>query len=66
MMKTVTNLENEINYKKLKAGVSQQTLRRLDKNFKSFFKTIKDWKKNQLSIWLNQNRLNLLKEFFIT
>ena len=36
-MKQTTNLEGEINYKLLKAKVAQQTLRRLDKNFKSFF-----------------------------
>ena len=47
IMKTTKNLENEINYKKLKAGVSQQILRKLDKNFMSFFKSIKDWKKNK-------------------
>jgi len=46
-MKITKNLENEINYKKLKAGVSQQILRKLDKNFMSFFKSIKDWKKNK-------------------
>ena len=40
------NLENEINYKKLKAQVSQQILMVLDKNLKSYFKSIKDWKKN--------------------
>jgi putative transposase len=30
----------------LKAKVAQQTLRRCDKNFKSFFSANKDWKKN--------------------
>jgi putative transposase len=47
IMKVQKNLENEINYKKLKAGVSQQVLRRLDKNFSSFFRSISDWKKNK-------------------
>jgi putative transposase len=42
----VENLEGEINYKLLKAKVSQQTLRRLDKNFKSFFKCHQDYQKN--------------------
>jgi putative transposase len=45
-MKQVENLESEINYKLLKAKVSQQTLRRLDKNFKSFFRCHQDFQKN--------------------
>jgi putative transposase len=45
-MKQVTNLEGEINYKLLKAKVAQQTLRRLDKNFKSFFSCQEDFQKN--------------------
>ena len=46
IMKVATNLEGEINYKLLKAQTSQQTLKNLDKDFKSYFKSIKDWKKN--------------------
>lgn len=45
-MKQVTNLEGEINYNLLKAKVAQQTLRRLDKNFKSFFSSHKDYLKH--------------------
>jgi len=45
-MKQVTNLEGEINYRFLKSKVAQQTLRRVDKNFKSFFTATKDFKKN--------------------
>jgi len=45
-MKQVTNLEGEVNYKLLKAKVAQQTLRRLDKNFKSFFSCHQDFQKN--------------------
>ncbi|MEN8220122.1 MAG: transposase [Pseudomonadota bacterium] len=45
-MKQVTNLEGEVNYRLLKSAVSQQTLRRLDKNFKSFFMCHHDFKKN--------------------
>jgi putative transposase len=45
-MKQIHNLEGEINYRLLKSAVSQQILRRLDKNFKSFFMTIQDFKKN--------------------
>ena len=46
VMKQVNNLEGEINYKLLKAKVSQQTLRRLDKNFKSFFMATQGFNKN--------------------
>lgn len=41
-----SNLDGNINYKLLKAQVSQQILMSLDKNIKSYFKSIKDWKKN--------------------
>lgn len=46
VMKQVVNLEGEVNYRLLKAKVAQQTLRRLDKNFKSFFRANQDFKKN--------------------
>jgi putative transposase len=45
-MKQVHNLEGSINYKLLKAKVSQQILRRLDKNFKSFFQSHLDFQTN--------------------
>lgn len=45
LMSTKTNLEGNINYKLLKIQVSQQILMLLDKNIKSYFKSIKDWKK---------------------
>jgi len=45
-MKQVENLEGEINYRLLKSKVAQQTLRRVDKNFKSFFNASKDFHKN--------------------
>jgi len=45
-MKQVRNLEGEINYKFLKAKVAQQTLRRVDRNFKSFFNASEDFKTN--------------------
>lgn len=47
IMKQTLNLENNINYKLLKAGVSQQILKKLDKNFVSFFKSIKDYATNK-------------------
>lgn len=43
-MKTVTNLDGEVNYRLLKAGVSQQILRRLDQNYVAYFKALKTWK----------------------
>ena len=46
IMKQTTNLKNEINYKLLPAQTSQQILKLLDKNHKSFFKSIKDYEKN--------------------
>lgn len=47
MMKDIINLEGEINYKLLKAQVAQQCLKQLDKNVKSYVKSIKDWKKHK-------------------
>ncbi|EDN66982.1 Transposase, IS605 OrfB [Beggiatoa sp. PS] len=45
-MKQVFNLEGSINYKLLKSKISQQILRRLDKNFKSFFQLNQDFHLN--------------------
>jgi len=45
-MKQVENLDGKINYRLLKSKVAQQTLRRVDKNFKSFFNATQDFKKN--------------------
>ena len=45
-MKQVENLEGSINYRLLKAKVAQQILRRLDKNFKSFFQSHQDFHLN--------------------
>ena len=45
-MQSTFNLEGEINYRLLKAQVSQQCLRVLDKNIKSYIKSIKDYKKH--------------------
>jgi putative transposase len=47
IMQKEYNLENEINYKKLKAQVSQQILMTLDKDIKSYIKSIKDYSKNK-------------------
>jgi len=46
IMKVTKNLKNEINYRLLKAQVSQQVLKQLDNNWKSYFKAIKDYKSN--------------------
>jgi putative transposase len=45
-MKQVRNLEGEINYKSLKSKVAQQTLRRVDQNFRAFFNASRDFVKN--------------------
>ena len=45
IMPQTLNLDGECNYRLLKAQVSQQTLRSLEKNVKSYVKSIKDWKK---------------------
>ncbi len=46
VLKTTENLNHEINYRKLKAQVAQQVLRILDKNWTSFFNSLKAYKKN--------------------
>lgn len=44
LMKATPNLEGEINYRLLKAQVSQQILKILDRNVKAYCKAIKDFK----------------------
>jgi len=39
-------IKEDVDFKSLPAQTSQAILRRLDSNWKSFFKSIKDWKKN--------------------
>lgn len=39
-------VKNSVDYKALPAKVSNQVLKVLDRNWKSFFKAIKEWKKN--------------------
>ncbi len=43
LMKATPNLEGDINYRFLKAQVSQQILKVLDKNVKAYCKAIKDY-----------------------
>ena len=45
IMKNIPNLEGDFNYRMIKSVLAQQTLRLLDKNVKSYCKSIKDWKK---------------------
>ena len=47
LLKNKENLEGQVNYKLLKAQVSQQCLRLLEKNIKSYIKAVKDWSKNK-------------------
>jgi len=43
VLKDTPNLNGEINYRKLKAQVSQQCIKVLDKSIKGYVKSIKDW-----------------------
>ena len=47
VLKVTPNIEGEINYRKLKAQVSQQCLKALDKSVKGYVKSIKDWSKHK-------------------
>lgn len=47
ILQKTQNLEGEINYRLLKAQVSQQCLKVLDKNISSYIKSIKDYSKNK-------------------
>ena len=44
LMKEKTNMEGQVNYKLLKAQCSQQTLKLLEKDIKSFYRAIQAWK----------------------
>lgn len=46
IMKTITNLEGNINYRLLPSKVSQQILMLLDKNIKSFYRALRDYEKH--------------------
>ncbi len=46
MLKQTKNLEGEINYRKLKAQVAQQTIKLVEKAVSSYFKSLKQWKAN--------------------
>lgn len=60
-LQTTNNLEGEINYRLLKAQVSQQCLRILDNNIKSYIKAVKDYAKNK-SKYKNYPRLPQYKK----
>lgn len=47
LMKEKQNLNGKINYKLLKAQISQQILKVLDKSVKSYVKSVKDWGKHK-------------------
>lgn len=44
LMKEKTNMEGQVNYKLLKAQCSQQTLKLLEKDIKSFYRAVQAWK----------------------
>ena len=54
IMKNTKNLDGDINYRLLKAQCSQQVLRILDKNIKSYYKSVQDYKNILISIRKNQ------------
>jgi IS605 OrfB family transposase len=54
-------LKNSENYKALPAQTAQQTLRVLDRNWKSFFRATKDWKKHSEK-YLNRPKMPRYKE----
>ena len=62
IMKVTKNLEGEINYKLLKAQTSQQVLAQLDHNWSSYFKSLKDWRKNPSKYKSKPNPPRYLKE----
>lgn len=47
IMQSVTNLDGQVNYRLLKAQVAQQCLMLLDKNIKSYIKSIKRYSKDK-------------------
>lgn len=46
LMKVMVNLDDEINYKLLKSHTSQHILKLLDKNWTSYFRSLKEFKNN--------------------
>lgn len=58
---TYALMKSSEQYKALPAVASQQILMELDKNFKSYFKSVKDWKKNK-SKYLGMPKLPKYKE----
>lgn len=46
ILKNTKNLDGEINYRLLKSQCSQQVLKLLDKNIKSYYRSIQDYKKH--------------------
>ena len=46
LMQVAPNLDGEVNYRLLKAQVAQQCLKLLEKNVKSYIKSVKYWSKN--------------------
>lgn len=50
IMQSVTNLDGQVNYRLLKAQVAQQCLMLLDKNIKSYIKSIKRYSKDKCGL----------------
>ncbi len=68
-MKTVTNLEGNVNYKLLRDAIADCVVKQVSKDVKSFFELIKKWKKHpedfkakpEFPHFLGRNSLNLLQ-----
>ena len=61
-MKNKTNLDGEINYQKLKAQVSQQLLKVLERDWKGYFKGLEGFKKNP-ELYTGRPRMPRYKRF---
>lgn len=68
-MKTVPNLEGNINYKLLRDAIADCVVKQVSKNVKAFFESIKKWKKHpeefkakpEFPHFLGRNSMNLLQ-----
>ena len=68
-MKTITNLEGNINYKLLRDAIADCVVKQVTKNVKSFFEAIKKWKKRpeefkakpEFPHFLGRNSMNQLQ-----
>ena len=68
-MKTITNLEGNVNYKLLRDAIADCVVKQVSKNVKAFFAAIKKWKKHpeefkakpEFPHFLGRNSMNILQ-----